>query len=224
MAADVATSLSMTDSPTSAKRPRGRPAQPEAEVRARLLQHAMQLLLEHGYEATTMEAVAARAGVAKKTVYRHAANREALVGLAVRAWSDGIAVPMQRDAGDRSELSPLLRAILQSLCDQVLSEPAVKLFRLLTTDFPGKPELLGSYQANGIERGRALLADWLSRQQRRGLLRDGDPAMLATLILAMAVAEPLRQMALGVTAPLPEGSVAAHLDACMVLLQGRLVP
>lgn len=170
-----------------------------------------------------MEAIAAHAGVAKKTVYRHAANREALVGLAVREWSDGCAPLMQRDAGHRDELLPLLRGILQSICDHVLSVPAVKLFRLLTTEFPGKPDLLRSYQANGIERGRALLADWLARQQRRGLLRDGEPTVLATLILAATVAEPLRQVALGLAAPLPDGSVTAHLDACLALLAPSLL-
>lgn len=214
----------MTETSVPEKRPRGRPARPPAEVRQALLRHAMQLLLEQGYEATTMEAVAAQAGVAKKTVYRHAANREALVGLAVREWSDGFAPLMQRDAGHRDELLPLLRGILQSICERVLSASAVKLFRLLTTEFPGKPQLLDSYQANGIGRGRGLLAEWLARQQRRGLLRNGDPADMATLILAMAVAEPLRQMALGLAAPLPDGSVAAHLDACLALLAPGLLP
>jgi hypothetical protein len=69
----------------------------------------------------------------------------------------------------------LLQDILHAVCAQALSAQAVQVFRLLATDFPGKDALLQAYLDNGIERGRALLADWLARQQQRGLLREGDP-------------------------------------------------
>lgn len=202
---------------------RGRPPRPEEDVRRALLQSAMDVLLESGYEAATMEAIARRAGVAKKTAYRHAENRQELIGLAVRQWTDGYAPSMQMDPQDTGDVAQALRAILENVCMQVLSETAVRVFRLLTTEFPGKQELLDSYQRNGIERGQMLLSGWLEKQSRKGLLHAPEPAVLAKTILAMAVAEPLRQMALGMMHPLPEGSVAAHLDACMDVLSLLIV-
>ena len=202
---------------------RGRPPRPEEDVRRALLQSAMDVLLESGYEATTMEAIARRAGVAKKTAYRHAENRQELIGLAVRQWTDGYAPSMQMDPQDTGDVAQALRAILENVCMQVLSETAVRVFRLLTTEFPGKQELLDSYQRNGIERGQMLLSGWLEKQSRKGLLHAPEPAVLAKAILAMAVAEPLRQMALGMMRPLPEGSVAAHLDTCMDVLSLLIV-
>lgn len=202
---------------------RGRPPRPEEDVRRALLQSAMDVLLESGYEAATMEAIARRAGVAKKTAYRHAENRQELIGLAVRQWTDGYAPSMQMDPQDTGDVAQALRAILENVCMQVLSETAVRVFRLLTTEFPGKQELLDSYQRNGIERGQMLLSGWLEKQSRKGLLHAPEPAVLAKAILAMAVAEPLRQMALGMMRPLPEGSVAAHLDACMDVLSLLIV-
>lgn len=181
-----------------------------------MLQATLELLLAQGYEATTIEAVAAHAGVAKKTVYRHASNREELVGLAVREWTDGFAPQLQRDARDADEVVPLLQDILQAVCAQALSAQAVQVFRLLATDFPGKDALLQAYLDNGIERGRALLADWLARQQQRGLLREGDSARMARLILAMTVAEPLRERVIGVAAE--DAPVDAHLRECLALL------
>lgn len=202
---------------------RGRPPRPEEDVRRALLQSAMDVLLESGYEAATMEAIARRAGVAKKTAYRHAENRQELIGLAVRQWTDGYAPSMQMDPQDTGDVAQALRTILENICMQVLSETAVRVFRLLTTEFPGKQELLDSYQRNGIERGQMLLSGWLEKQSRKGLLHAPEPAVLAKAILAMAVAEPLRQMALGMMRPLPEGSVAAHLDACMDVLSLLIV-
>ena len=87
---------------------------------------------------------------------------------------------------------------------------------VLATDFPGKDALLQAYLDNGIERGRALLADWLARQQQRGLLREGDSACMARLILAMAVAEPLRERVIGVVAE--DAPVEMHLRECVALL------
>lgn len=213
MGAMNSTTLSESTTPT---RRRGRPARPEAEVRHAVLQATLELLLAQGYEATTIEAVAAHAGVAKKTVYRHASNREELVGLAVREWTDGFAPQLQRDARNAEEVVPLLQDILQAVCAQALSAQAVQVFRLLATDFPGKDALLQAYLDNGIERGRALLADWLARQQQRGLLREGDPVRMARLLLAMAVAEPLRERVIGVVAE--DAPVDVHLLDCVALL------
>ncbi|PJL15463.1 TetR family transcriptional regulator [Stenotrophomonas maltophilia] len=206
--------------PIAPPRRRGRPARPEADVRHAVLQAALDLLLAQGYEATTIEAVAAHAGVAKKTVYRHASNRDELVGLAVREWTDGFAPQLQRDAHHAEDVLPLLHDILQAVCAQALSAQAVRVFRLLTTDFPGKDALLRAYLDNGIGRGRALLADWLLRQQQRGLLRAGDPERMARLVLSMAVAEPLRERAIGVVAE--DASVDAHLRDCLHLMEPML--
>lgn len=200
------------------RRRRGRPARPEEEVKQALLKSAMDVLLESGYEAATMEAIAKRAAVAKKTVYRYAANRQDLIGLAIRQWTDGYAPSMQMQPQNAADAIQALRTILESVCMHVLSETAIRVFRLLTTEFPGKQELLDSYQRNGIERGQRLLSGWLETQSRKGLLHAPEPALLANAILAMAVAEPLRQMALGMKRPLPEGTVAPHVDACMKVL------
>lgn len=197
------------------KRQRGRPPRAEEETRRGLLLSAMNVLLESGYEGATMEAIAKRAGVAKKTAYRYAANREELIGLAVRQWTDEYAPSMQTDPQDAGDVVQALRAILESICTHVLSETAVAFFRLLTTEFPGKRELLERYEHNGIERGRVMLSGWLEKQSRKGLLHAPEPALLANAILAVAVAEPLRQIAIGVRCPQPEGSVASHLDDCM---------
>lgn len=151
----------------------------------------------------------------KKTAYRYAANREELIGLAVRQWTDEYAPSMQTDPQDIGDVAQALRAILESICTHVLSKTAVDLFRLLTTEFPGKRELLDRYEHNGIERGRILLSGWLEKQSSKGLLHAPEPALLANTILAAAVAEPLRQMALGVRRPIPEETVSSHLDDCM---------
>lgn len=205
----------------AATRPRGRPARPENEANEAALAAATWLLLNEGYAATTMEAVARRAGLAKKTLYRFASNREDLVALVVRGWTDGFRPALSADAQSGAQVAPALAEILRVIAARVLSAEAVGMFRLLTTDFPAKPDLLEVYQRNGIERGRTMLVDWLQRQCTKGLLRAEEPEVVCDLLLSMAIAEPLRQMALGLTPPVPEWDPGPRIDSAVRLLAGQ---
>lgn len=211
----------MANETDAQSRSRGRPAVPESELRAAVVEATLQLLLTQGYAATTVDAVAKQAGMAKKTLYRFAENREALVMQAVASWPDAFQPVFEQDPQQVAELPMLLEQGLRAIARQVLSAQALGMFRLLQGEFPGREALLVIYQRNGIERGRAIVADWLQRQQRRGWLRELEFTQISDLLLAMAIAEPLRQMALGL---LPPGSeiddrIAA---AVAVLLPGLL--
>lgn len=202
-------------------RSRGRPSAPEGELRAAAVEATLALLLTQGYAATTVDAVAKRAGMAKKTLYRFAENRDALVTQAIASWTDAFAPVFEQDAQRATELTTLLSQGLQAIARQVLSEQAVGMFRLLQSEFPGREDLLAAYQRNGIERGRTIVADWLQRQQRRGWLRELDCAQTSDLLLAMVIAEPLRQMALGL---LPPGSdIDTRIAAALALVLPALL-
>ena len=211
----------MQEEESKALRGRGRPARAPEEAREAAVQAATWLLLHEGYAATTMEAVARHAGMAKKSLYQYAANREDLVALVVRGWTDAFLPAMAHDAAAPGEVLPLLREILQAMAARVLTADAVGLFRLLCTDFPARTDLLAVYQRNGIERGTALLAEWLQRQAARGHVVTGNAPELAGLLLAMVIAEPLRQMALGLLAPVPAWDAAPRIDAALRLLVGQ---
>jgi AcrR family transcriptional regulator len=211
----------MESATLSPARTRGRPARPENEANDAAVAAATWLLLHEGYAATTMEAVARRAGLAKKTLYRFAANREELVGLVVRNWTDGFRPVLSADAVSSTDVAPALARILRVIAARVLSAEAVGLFRLLTTDFPAKSELLEIYQRNGIERGRAMLVDWLERQCSKGLLQAEQPDLLCDLLVSMVIAEPLRQMALGLVPPSPDWDPGPRIDSALRLLAGQ---
>lgn len=204
--------------PASAPRTRGRPARPEAELARQIADAAQRIMLVRGYGAMTMEAVAKDAGVAKKTVYRFAPNREALLGLIVSNWTDSFLPAFTQDAETPDQVGPVLAGILSVIADRVLSAEAVGLFRLLVTDSPAREEFLAVYDRNGIERSRALLADWLARHRTRGVVSLDDPAVAADLILSMVIAEPLRKIAIGLTPPLTGGDLSPRIGAALRLI------
>lgn len=63
----------------STTRPRVRRADRKLQTFRRIQGEALRLFLEKGFDATTVEEVAAAAGVSHMTVYRHFPNKEALV-------------------------------------------------------------------------------------------------------------------------------------------------
>jgi AcrR family transcriptional regulator len=52
---------------------------PSAAAHQKVLQAALELIAEHGIEGTSMDAVARESGVSKATIYKHWADKEALV-------------------------------------------------------------------------------------------------------------------------------------------------
>ncbi|TCT31493.1 TetR family transcriptional regulator [Providencia alcalifaciens] len=184
----------------SEKKPnRGRPSIPEALLKEKIMDAALNSLLEDGYQLTSIDNVAKRAGVAKKTIYRFMENREELVERVVLNWTDSFVPLFEQKATTRDELFNLLQNNLEIVAKTVLSQEAVGLYRLLQTDFAHKELLLEKYQKNGIERSRQLLNQWLTRHAQDEIIQQHDFAIISDLILSMAIAEPLRQISLGLS-------------------------
>src|SRR3954454_23454999 len=75
------TALPTTPAPASA--PRGRPRDPARG--ARILEAAVALIAELGYDRATVEAIAERAGVGKPTIYRRWSGKAEIVAAAIPA-------------------------------------------------------------------------------------------------------------------------------------------
>jgi AcrR family transcriptional regulator len=69
-------------------------------ARERLLQATAELTYDHGIEATGVDAIAARAGVTKRTLYQHFRSKDELVGAAL-AGADQATIAQLRAAIDR---------------------------------------------------------------------------------------------------------------------------
>lgn len=90
---------------------RGRPRSERADTAIRVA--ALSLLPEHGFRALSMEAVAARAGVSKATLYRRYKSKEDLVADTLRAVRTDASVP---DLGNvRAELLGLMKRRLTAV-------------------------------------------------------------------------------------------------------------
>jgi AcrR family transcriptional regulator len=153
------------DTPGEASR-RGRPRDPDTELR--ILGATRGILAESGMRALTVEAVAARAGVAKTTIYRRYRSRHDLA-LAVLVDMDRTvtAVP---DLGDtRRELVQLLRGTLIVLGETLMG----RVMQGLVTELASDPHLSGAFRDQVVALRRGEVARVLERGVARGDLRPG---------------------------------------------------
>ncbi|HDN2511160.1 TetR/AcrR family transcriptional regulator [Providencia vermicola] len=206
------------------KSTRGRPSVPEAELKEKIIQATAQSLLEEGYLSTTIDTVAKRAGVAKKTIYRFVDNRETLIEMVILSWTDSFVPLFEQEAQSTDNFFALLTQNLNAIAQKVLSYEAVGLFRLLQTDFKQKHILLDKYQKSGIERSRQLLTQWLVRHKEKQLIKQADFVVLSDLILSMAIAEPLRQISLGLSPVGLTPTIEARTEQVVALCKHVLHP
>ncbi len=93
----------------SCKKPLGRPR--SAKSHRAILQAALALLSEVGFETMSMDAIAARAGVGKTTIYRRYTSKEELVADAIETIREEIIIP---DTGSfERDLDALIRSAAQ---------------------------------------------------------------------------------------------------------------
>ena len=94
---------------TPVRRGRGRPRDPSTD--ARITTAAAELLLERGFDKTTVDEVAARAGVGKATVYRRWPSKEDLAVSAMAELYDA-EFPEPDTGSIRTDLAESYRAVL----------------------------------------------------------------------------------------------------------------
>jgi AcrR family transcriptional regulator len=178
---------------TETRRP-GRPRSPEAH--AAILRAALELALEGGLGGLSMEAIAARAGVGKATIYRRWKSKEALFVEAVQQLARTPEIP---DTGTvRGDLEAVVAATLGRMARE-----AFRIIPRLLADAADDPHLLAAMQEALLTPRRAALGEILRRGVARGELRaDLDVELVTEIVFGTTVASVL--MSGGDTSALPE--------------------
>ena len=154
----------------------GRPRKPETD--AAILDAALALFGELGSEAMTVEAVAARAGVGKATIYRRWPTKDDLVIAAIQEVLTSVAVP---DLGD---VRTTLVAMVRGAITLMKTSTAGLIFPRMAGEVAGRTPLGVRYVEAVIRPRRAMVRSVLERGVAEGVLRpDLDVALLADVLV-----------------------------------------
>ncbi len=139
----------------------GRPSLSNEE----LLDHACDLFLDQGFERTSIEAICARAGMAKRTVYARYGDKTSLFRAALQRAIELWIVPIERlRAAEVDDLEASLLAVGRILLANIMTPAGLRLLRLTNSESSRSPEI-GAYNvAQGTEPTIAYLADLFIRR------------------------------------------------------------
>ena len=189
---------------TTTAPPRGRPRSEKAQNA--ILQAAAELLLEQGLAAVSMDAVAARAGVSKATIYRWWPTKETLALDAL--YHEWAGVPPARDTGSlRGDLLSLFRpwARLAS------RRPYGRVIAALLTEAQTDPAFARQYRARFVEPRR----DQARAIFRRAIERGEIPANTKIEVALDLLYGPIYHRLLHGHAPLNDQFVRDVIDTAL---------
>jgi AcrR family transcriptional regulator len=198
------------------RRCRGRPQlRPDDETR-RIIYEAARHEFPRKGSATSMEAVARRAGVSTKTLYRLVPNKAALFDGMVVDRLDRFLAQINLQAIDHAEIDEALYAALLA-CTNLTLDPEVIALQRMVLQEAGKSDLARTFYENGMQRNVEALADWLRKQQKRGLIALDNADEAAGMLLGMTAFAPQRAAVFG-GVPLPSRrQIEARVRRCVAL-------
>jgi AcrR family transcriptional regulator len=156
----------------------GRPPQDRLERAHRILDVAGELILRWGYDKTTIDDMARRAGVAKGTIYLHWRTRDELFAALLRR--ERVYLMEEVRAGAPATLSELLGEFVGA----ALRRPLLKAVLVGDSEVLGKLARMKRRGTMGLELGGATDA-YLGRLIEHGAVRreSGDHTMVITAIV-----------------------------------------
>jgi TetR/AcrR family transcriptional regulator, mexJK operon transcriptional repressor len=191
----------------------GRPPRAQAVLlRDRILEVATELFLTEGYGATSIEAVAERAGISKRTFYHRFDNKAALFAAVVHRIIEQIRPPPGVPLVEGATLDKILRRLAGLILQAALSPQAIALHRLITAESLRFPNLARAvYDGSWTREATTLIGDLLARElsgsRLKGELRD----FAAMQFLYMVVALPQRR-SMGLGFPMTAKELGAWAD------------
>ncbi len=145
---------------------RGRPRSAESDDT--IIAATLDLLAEHGFDGTTTDAIAARAGVSKATIYRRWPSKDDLVLAAVTTLARDVPDP------DTGSLDGDLRALIDGLVTAFSDDRIARLIPTVVDQMARKPAFAVAMREGFVEPRRDSARRIIEHARSRGEISAGD--------------------------------------------------
>jgi AcrR family transcriptional regulator len=185
-------------------------------TRQRLLRAALDLYTTIGFRATTTPAIAARAGVAEGTIYRHFSGKEHLLNEVYRnaqRWGAGLVKEIEPNG--HHSVADRLGGIARRLLDAAARDPSLTRMLLRSRD----EQHLDERSREAAREFRLALRQVVEGGESQGLVRQGPPELWTDVWLALVAFAAERVGAREWEAESPQ--IALTLDAAWDAIASR---
>lgn len=209
----------LTDAIASTRRGAGRPTREQAEARhSELLDTALDLFLAHGFEVATIEMIANRVGMTKRTVYARYADKSSLFLAAVQRAIERQIVPRHvLEELDRGELAETLEAIARLRIGQVMTPNGLRLQRIINTESYRFPTIFTANYEQSAKPVIEFVAGLLDRAIAAEAIAPTDVDLAASAFMSMVVGGTVRAIVSGSTPTAAELDQKVHFTVHLLL-------
>lgn len=169
------------------ERPDGTESVRARRKRAQIRSGALETFLSTGFVGSSMDQVAATAGVSKQTLYAYYRSKnDLLVDVLATLLSEFIGMQSNvRDARPTSpdELRSALIEIAGTVTSLAMREDYIGLVRVLISEMPAMPEVAALWRRTVPEQGMAQVSNLLSRAREAGVVREVDLDLATRLFM-----------------------------------------
>lgn len=202
---------------------RGRPSTPENDVKNKVLETSFSICINKDFSSISIDEIARNAGLAKKTIYKHFKNKDAIIEQMIEKWTSTKTLTAPSPPQNKEEVIDKLLCFFMELSAHALSLESVAIFRFLQSDAHKKNEYLKLYRENGINNASEVLNEWLYQVKQRGFINPLWPDNSASYFQALLITPHLRDITLGLKPPVPEYDLLPELKKTLLSFQNILL-
>ena len=208
------------------RRGRGRPqVRCDEDTRSLIVEAAAQEFQARGYEATSIAAVAERAGVSPKTLYRLIPTKADLFSNVIADRIGLFVGEVDLAALDSVDAASALEKMLTAFGTLTLAPRTIALTRLVIGESPAFPEVGAAFHKVAIERTSRTMEEGLRRLCARGVVCVDDAGEAVSMLRGMMIMEPQRAVMLGQREPPDAAEIVARAKRCaQIFLKGCAAP
>jgi AcrR family transcriptional regulator len=158
------------------------PPSSENQTRTRILQAAQRLFAAKGFEGTTTRDLAQTAGVAEGTLFRHFANKKAiLVEVATSGWVD-ILTDLLTELSEMGSYKAVAQVMRRRMCNL---QKNADIMRVCFMEVQFHPDLRDRIQTEIIEKMTEVAEAFFQTAMDKGIYRQMDAKLGAKVFLGL---------------------------------------
>ncbi|MCZ8137534.1 MAG: TetR/AcrR family transcriptional regulator [Porphyrobacter sp.] len=174
---------SPTKSGFSGRRRAGRPL--DAAKRQAIIETASHLFFHNGYAATSIEQVAADAGVSKVTIYNQFGDKRALFAAAVECECEKMRGHFSLEAMPQGTIRDRLTAIGEAVVAFLFRPEMTRFDRRIAAETEHEPAIGAAFLEAGPRRMKRAFAAWLQHAHASGDLAIADAELAAEQFVSL---------------------------------------
>lgn len=185
-----------------------------------ILSAALDAFFEHGFAASRMDDIAARAGVTKGTLYLYFASKDVLFGELIASVAKPNIERIEAIAKMDAPIGRIILEMIEFAPIMIKQSDTPRLMKVLISEANSFPDVIRDYREKVIDRAHLSLMDLFDAAMKRGEIEHCNPAFVARLFVAPIVMSSIWHVVFAPTAPYEIDPKHLLMEHAVVFMRG----